>query len=565
MKLYRKQVVVSVFVFLVLIVIYKRSLFSFDFGKLLEKGKEEIGKVVGTVEEEVKKVTGAIEDVLTDQVKKQIRELQRAVRENPYKDTIARVRVGNQLPLGERNYLQKRKPKVKVALEQFLERNLTDKYIPTIAFIGSGGGYRAMICTTGFLAGAQKIGLLNAVTYMTALSGSTWALGAWFASGRPVDQFRDWLAERVGKDIKEATPLEIKLMVDAFLVKIGFDQPMTLVDLYGALLANRLLADFGDNRQMVYLSKQMQRVRDGDWIFPIYTAVDGREAVAANPPWFEYTPFEVGSAEFGAYIPTWAFGRKFDAGKSIDFAPEQSLGYNLGTFGSAFAVHFGLAWEEITEKIKDNIAKQVIEQKVIQPIAGKRLSWAEVRNFMKGMAGQQLSGREKIKFVDAGLGFNLPYPPVSGERAERKADIMVFFDASASVTGARELQKTESYARRKGLKFPKIDYTNIDKRVMSIFKDEKDPAVPVVIYMPRIKDVALWEPYKSNIEFIKRYLPIIAFDVEHCVDKGFCSTMNFAYTRSQASLLMLVTEFNMVASEQKIKAAINWVIDQKSR
>lgn len=46
--------------------------------------------------------------------------------------------------------------------------------VPTIAVLGSGGGYRA---TTGFSAACralEELGLLDCVTYLTGLSGSAW-------------------------------------------------------------------------------------------------------------------------------------------------------------------------------------------------------------------------------------------------------------------------------------------------------------------------------------------------------------------------------------------------------
>ena len=46
--------------------------------------------------------------------------------------------------------------------------------VPTVAVLGSGGGYRA---TAGFSAACcalEEIGLMDCVTYLTGLSGSAW-------------------------------------------------------------------------------------------------------------------------------------------------------------------------------------------------------------------------------------------------------------------------------------------------------------------------------------------------------------------------------------------------------
>jgi len=42
------------------------------------------------------------------------------------------------------------------------------------------------------------------------------------------------------------------------------------------------------------------------------------EVAKASWNWFEMTPFEVGSEDFGAYIPTWSFGRLFRNGRSVE-------------------------------------------------------------------------------------------------------------------------------------------------------------------------------------------------------------------------------------------------------
>lgn len=43
-----------------------------------------------------------------------------------------------------------------------------------VAVLGSGGGTRAMSSLYGSLAGLQELGLLDTVTYLSGVSGSTW-------------------------------------------------------------------------------------------------------------------------------------------------------------------------------------------------------------------------------------------------------------------------------------------------------------------------------------------------------------------------------------------------------
>lgn len=490
-----------------------------------------------------------------------------AMRLNPYKNNVASVRIGNELNVHEREYLAKRQPKVKKALEKMLSRSLDGKYVPTIAIVGSGGGYRAMLGCIGAFTAAEKLGIMDATTYITALSGATWALAPWISTGMSLESFKHYIQKTIEKELRVASVSEAKNIIDMLSVKLAFDEPVTVVDMYGGLLANRLLNHYGTDAQRVYLSQQAERIKNADVPYPIYTAIDAREAVAREPHWFEYTPHEVGSPYFGVYVPSWAYGRSFNNGKSTDFAPEQSLGYFMGTWGSAFGVHMGRVWEEIVEKVPGTLIKAAIEKKLVDPLTGKRInaSWAEVFNFMNGMPNQELTSRPTLKFVDAGIDFNLPYPPVSGERPERKADIMIFLDFSGGSL-LYSMKKTEDYAKRKGLKFPKIDYTNLETKAMSIFRDPSDPEVPVVIYFPRISETGLWDKHKSKSEFNK-YRSIEGFDFTKCTNEsgGLCDTPRFQYSSKNSEKLIDQMEFNMMVHKDEIIKAINLVIDQKSR
>jgi len=483
--------------------------------------------------------------------------------ENTYQTTPAHVRSGNELAQKERLYLEKRLPKVQHALEKLLDRPLTGAYIPKIALIGSGGGYRAMLCTTGSLAGADEIGLLDATTYITALSGSTWVLGSWIASGLSIAQFKEQLIDTIQTGISSVTHAEMSLISDALLAKAVLGQTLTLVDLFGAFLVNRLLRNFGDRRHLVALSQQTEWIKHGDKPFPIYTAVDGRPAVVKAAPWYEFTPYEIGSPWLGLYVPTWAFGRKFINGTSVDCAPEQSLGYLLGLFGSAFALSPANAWREVkgSVEIPYEMVKHIVEM-LIEPIYAIRPTAGVVHNFSAGMQTSKIKNDKNMRLVDAALAFNLPYAPVSGDRPERIADIMIFLDASRDVGSHLEFSDVEAYARRQGHKFPVIDYTGIEKRIISVFKDEKDPSVPVVIYMPRINDPSLLSKYRHTSGFKIPRGYCANFDVDKSVQEE-SGTLNFVYSAVQSYQLTAVTQFNMCASKQTIVDAINWVIDHK--
>jgi len=488
---------------------------------------------------------------------------EKVVLDNPYASIIAQVRVGNDLHPKEGEFLLNRRSKIIPSLEKILKRSLKDKYVPNISVICSGGGYRAMLGSIGALCGLEQIGLLDVITYVSALSGSTWAVGLWISTGMTLKQLKTYIAKQLTVDFYKIRRPDSRKIAHMLLVKTAFQQPFSTVDLFGAFLARHLLKDFfGDACQMVHMSDQMKTIQDGTFPFPIYSAVDGRINIRGSIPWYEFTPIEIGSAQYGYYVPTWAYGRRFKDGLSVDYAPEQSLGFHFGVFGSAYGGHFKSVWNRVLKDLVSSQAKAIIEENIMQSrVAHTRFAWARVHNFMRDMDTHDTLKKNKIlKLVDAGIECNLPYVPLSGEREERKQDVLIIFDFSQKIPAA--LKEAENYARMKNLKFPVIDYTDIEKRTISIFKDEENPEIPVVIYMPRISDYQLWKEKKRESRY-KKYHTIECFNFNYCIQFGACYTTNFRYSHAESQQVMDQMEFNVVANQDKIVEAIKWVVEGK--
>jgi hypothetical protein len=81
----------------------------------------------------------------------------------------ARVWIGNDISVEEENFANNRRKFTKKSLAKYLgvnEREIDERDIPTIAIAGSGGGYRAMLGTTGYFKAMKQAGLFDCVTYM---------------------------------------------------------------------------------------------------------------------------------------------------------------------------------------------------------------------------------------------------------------------------------------------------------------------------------------------------------------------------------------------------------------
>lgn len=498
---------------------------------------------------------------------------------NIFKKAPAHVRLGHDLPLEEQLIIERRITHTKPALAKFLETSLDEKQNLRIGFCGSGGGYRAMLSTVGFLVGAQKIGLLDTVLYMSALSGSTWALGPWTSLDLPIDQFKRQLINKTqdtvslaGKELLPPPgPAQLADVIFNLELKYLFHQPITSIDLWGAMIANKLFEP-ATNRQNIYLSNQRNIIADGKHIFPIYTAVNPGDNLQYN--WFEFTPFEVGCTNLKAFTPTWAFGRKFLNGKAISsttvagdqYGPEQTLGYYLGIFGSAFTVNLEEILsmmqqaEDTTSEDYDSMELKVsVIEEIAKNLAGikdfrkSRISPAKLYNYTYGLAESPLKDEKQITLVDAGLAFNLPTPPLL--RPQRALDVIFILDSSADIGTAGELKKAERYANQNNLPFPKIDYDQAKTQAISVFRDKNDAKIPTIIYMPLIKD--------PNLPGIRNNPRFINFDPKKCVEKDYCSTFNFKYEQEEFETLTLLTEINMSENYNLIKQTFKEILELK--
>jgi cytosolic phospholipase A2 len=459
-----------------------------------------------------------------------------------YGTQTAFVRLGTGIGQEERSYLVTRGAQAKYALERFLGMHLQDNEVPRIAICGSGGGYRAMLNTLGALLGIQNIGLLDGITYLAGVSGSTWAIAPWIQLGISLDTLKNRLINQLSKPLY-SVPLDIQSLSSYLLIKLSFGQSLSLVDIYGALLASHLL---GTSDPMKYsFADQAHYVKQGTFPLPIYTA-----AVTKLPyEWIEFTPYEVGSDYLGGYVPAWAFGRRFLQGKSIDFAPPLSLGFLMGVWGSAFAANVTEILNIVKNRIQPAFLRSFITAGTQETIIGRqRLFPATVFNYTYGLNVSPRRQQETFTLVDAGIDFNLPLPPLLAK--ERAIDLIIILDASAeegSVSG-KQLKKAEEYLKRYGIKFPTIPYQGIESRICSVFRDPADSSIPTVIYMPQIKN-----PGYSR-----------TFDPASCLPT-FCSSFNFTYKPAEVELLVGLARYNIESCRYIIAHTLREIVEAKRR
>ncbi|KGL83827.1 Cytosolic phospholipase A2 beta, partial [Tinamus guttatus] len=245
------------------------------------------------------------------------------------------VRLAFDLCSEETNFLQKRKKFVSSALKKALnlQQDLQDHEVPVVAVMTTGGGTRALTSLLGNLLGLQKSGLLDAISYITGSSGSTWTLSHLYQSS-------DWSHKDLSGPISEVRRHMTKCKLSCFSLESFkyYDKELKLrkqegyqtssVDFWGLLLEKAL----NDGKNEHKLSDERQALDQGQNPLPIYMILNMKErySLPEFKEWVEFTPYEVGFLKYGAFIRAEDFGSQFFMGRLMKKLPESRICFMQG-------------------------------------------------------------------------------------------------------------------------------------------------------------------------------------------------------------------------------------------
>ncbi|EQB77553.1 hypothetical protein CB1_000386008 [Camelus ferus] len=395
------------------------------------------------------------------------------------------LRLGFDLCDGEQEFLDKRKQIVSRALQQVLGLSQApdSTQVPVVAVLGSGGGTRAMSSLYGSLAGLQELGLLDTVTYLSGVSGSTWCIStlykdpAW--SQVPLKGPTESAQARVCSSKMGAISTErLQYYAQELGIRESSGQSVSLIDLWGLLIEYFLYQEENPAK----LSDQQEAISQGQNPYPIYASINVRTNVSGEDfaEWCEFTPYEVGFPKYGAYVPTELFGSEFFMGRLLQHWPEPRICYLQGMWGSAFATSldeiflktagwgFGfLNWHRGSINITDDCQNLQLHDparlrtrlftplgpfsQAVLDIFTSRFTSAKNLNFTRGLCMHKdyVAGREFVAWkdthldalpnqltpmrdylylVDAGFAINSPFP--LSLLPQRAVDLVLSFDCS---------------------------------------------------------------------------------------------------------------------------------------
>ncbi|KAM9466385.1 cytosolic phospholipase A2 zeta-like [Clarias gariepinus] len=500
----------------------------------------------------------------------------------------------------------KRKEVVSRALQKILnlQNPLDATKVPTVAVVCSGGGSRAMTGTYGSLKGLQSLGLLDVITYITSVSGSTWASASLYS-----DPF--WSKEELDKAITSTqkeickspaslfSPTQLHYYLSELQNREKQGYSVSFIDTWGLIIEQLV---FG-KKQTSTLSDQRKAVFEGQNPLPIYTAVNMKTDANGStvPEWCEFTPFEVGFSKYGAFVPVESFGSEFYLGHVVKKLPEMCISFLLGMWSSAFSINQMEFWRTFTgvtapvtgenvHKIDEkhpalDTLRVDSETSILNKFLNDRPIVSKVFNFLRGFfMHNSYTGSPNfnisndtspdafpntltptdptLSLVDSGLSVNIGFPPVL--RPQRCAEIILSLSYSWDDDPLQVVKKTQQYCTEHKIPFPRIDfskYTSQPQEEVYVFIDEQNPDAPIVLHFPLVN--VSFKDYKApgvkrtgkkalkegNIDVSSKYSPYV--------------TSNFTYSSEDFQRLVDLSHYNIVNNKNTIINVLNKALNKK--
>ncbi|CAI2174221.1 16345_t:CDS:10 [Funneliformis geosporum] len=568
-----------------------------------ESGKSWYTKIIGKFEKiiyerlpETLKYNQKVVDAL-DALKENISKKTNDSSVHPEIEWDAEVRCSNELCDDEITFLKERKEYIKGSFAKYIGVDVEEIHvddIPVIAFAGSGGGFRAMIATTAYMRALQDSGLYDCGVYYSGLSGSCWNLATQYSSlcatkENPIqavlEYFKEHLTHHIANPLgllkalsKNSSPeTAVELVFGGLVQKEGLDLPLHVIDVYGSLLSARLLIgnDPDSQHQDFKLSQQKRFLEGGKQMMPIYTAIyherpwknelDEKDAAFVENyeqvwaeyskkkdhlAWYEFTPFEIGCDEQAAWIPTWAFGRKFELGKNLIRIPEQNFTPCAPIYIDIrqFEHFLPEGWLKTKWKKLYDGAMEDIEEEERWKFEGHHLiPTASNFNYMYHLNPPPyqlgLTNDPMLELIDAGASNDLPLYPLV--HPSRKVDIIIGFDSSSQIIKHEYFEQEQLiFTSRKGITRVARDVENEYCEIYDYIPTGSSDGYTTPAAHPSI---FCYLPFLPNEKVDKNFVPSTA---------KFASFANFSYTPEQIDLMVSLAKQNWLEAEEKVKGVI---------
>lgn len=397
------------------------------------------------------------------------------------------IRSANGLSNQETEWLKKRRPNTVEATRAFLERVKIDGFdvgnyfnthrdnttaLPNIALSFSGGGYRALLNGAGGLAAFDDRtanstsaghlgGLLQAATYVSALSGGGWLIGSIYANNFTsvqdiTNQGNDTSIWQFQNSLFEGPPTEgIQVLSTAQyfenLVSTVNDKAdsnagtfnTSITDLYGRGLSFQLInASDGAPAYTFSSIQDGPKFSTGEAPMPILVADErspGDLIISLNATVFEFNPYEMGSHDPTTYgfAPLKYIGSNFSQGQLPQdqscIAGFDNLGFVMGTSSSLFNQIFLTLDSFNVPDIVRRLATSILSR--IGNEANDIADYTPNPFYQYHTETNPSASNKRLTLVDGGEDLqNIPLNPVI--QPVRQVDVIFAVDSSADIIDA---------------------------------------------------------------------------------------------------------------------------------
>ncbi|XP_065152050.1 cytosolic phospholipase A2 zeta-like [Paramisgurnus dabryanus] len=529
------------------------------------------------------------------------------------------VRLDFDIPKEENTFLVKRSKVVSQALQKVLNITtpLEPSKVPVIAVVCSGGGTRAMTGTYGALRGLQKLQLLDAVSYITGLSGSTWTLASLYGdpnwSKSDIIKFIESSRKEISKSTFSLFSREQLLYYKKKMEERGKEgHIVSLIDMLGLAIEYLIQGQ----KPLGTLTEMQKAVSEGQNPLPIFTAVnmkDGNSEFTAEAEWCEFTPYEVGISKYGGFVPAQNFGSEYYLGHLVKKVPETRLSFLLGIWSSVFSLNLTSIWaaatgitpswspgaEKEARNTKTDNKPKPLRTFVVSPVAdsakmvssfmNSRPIISQMSNFLRGLQLHRdysensafVAWKEKhadafpntltpmdslLSLVDGGFAINSGFIPVLG--SQRHADVILSLNYSWDQDQFKILKQTYDYCIDRKIPFPKIDFKKMESEPIQevyVFEDQENPEAPIVIHFPFVN--ITFKQFKAP--GVKRVgeteLKEGDVNVDLTGDSSPYITRNITYTPEDYDKLINLTSYNILNNKDVILKMLNQAVKRKSK
>uniref|UniRef100_A0A8C3QRR1 Phospholipase A2 n=1 Tax=Cyanoderma ruficeps TaxID=181631 RepID=A0A8C3QRR1_9PASS len=522
------------------------------------------------------------------------------------------MRFGFNLCSEEMAFLGKRKRYVASALKNVfhLPHELQDREVPVVAIITTGGGLKSMTGLYGSLMGLKKLNLLDCITYISGLSGTTWTMA---------NLYRDayWSQKDLDSHIGEAQKQATKCKMGCFSMdrmkyynkqlcqrkEEGYRT--SFIDLWG-LMIEYLLNDGKDPHK---LSEQQEALCDGQNPLPIYVSVCVRDSYSTNDfkEWVEFTPYEVGLLKYGAFVRTEHFGSEFFMGRLLKKLPESRICYLQGMWSSIFSVNllqiWGLShssedfWRRWTQDKIDEVDEDPVLptrphelrtrmytppgalSSALRGALTDRFSVAQHHNFLKGYQlhnnymenqhfcrwkdtvldsrpNQLMQNPDQLGMIDAGFFINTSSAPLL--RPQREVDVIIYLSYTTGSHTSVRMFLLPSCGIQNCWFYQLFNKKNLKE--CYIFQDSDLPGCPIVIFLPLVNDT--FQEYKAPgvkrccSEMEEGQLDLTSSCSPYCM-------FSVRYTDDNYRKLLNLSEYNILNNSQMIMQALQTAMQRR--